>query len=567
MGFNAATSRSASKRNAIAEQIDAVEVEHLEGERKKAPTHEGGAGFAYDSCEALYQLVVSSFLSGDTFYEGNAERTTRLRHLVDEVAVEKPEFIPALAAYARNELNMRTTPTVLVAEALQRGIVGADRAARLVWLRGDEHLEALGYLAATKQKRTKRMMRAVQERLNRLTQRQALRYASTGAGKAFSQKGALVLAHPTPADARQSALFAYMVKGWPELPEEQKALLPVIAANKAGEQDASWEQTLSREGSSKETWEKAIPGMGYMALLRNLRNFVEKGISMKAAEAVVAKLVDPAEVSHSKQLPFRFLSAWKVLNPEPGYGEKAELPSKVAKLLSSAVEKAMDLAAANVPELPGRTLILVDVSGSMMTPLSAKSTVMYSEAAAVLGAIVAKRTEGGEMWAFGTDAGLVTVGASASLLSVAQSVPHLGDKLGHGTEIEHAMKTALLTKRPGQGIPQFDRLMIFTDMQTWSTGGYYNLGGTEQVLAAYRKVVPSFKAYGVNMAGYSTSAFKKLGNGALTAEVGGWSEKIIDLALQMETGDPVDHIMRLWVDSTPTDTNTQTASDEEEEAG
>ncbi len=51
--------------------------------------------------------------------------------------------------------------------------------------------------------------------------------------------------------------------------------------------------------------------MGYMALLRNLRNFDEAGVSDAVAGRVAERLADPAQVAKSRQLPMRFLSAYR----------------------------------------------------------------------------------------------------------------------------------------------------------------------------------------------------------------------------------------------------------------
>ena len=90
--------------------------------------------------------------------------------------------------------------------------------------------------------------------------------------------------------------------------------------------------------------------MGYMALLRNLRNFDEAGVPDDVAERVAAKLADPDEVARSRQFPFRFLAAYEQA-PSLRWGH--------------ALDTALQLSLANLPALPGRSLILVDTSASM----------------------------------------------------------------------------------------------------------------------------------------------------------------------------------------------------------
>ena len=61
-------------------------------------------------------------------------------------------------------------------------------------------------------------------------------------------------------------------------------------------------------GNRKEVWEAIRPHMGYMAMLRNLRNFINAGVAMGP---VLERLSDPEQVRRSKQLPFRFYTAWR----------------------------------------------------------------------------------------------------------------------------------------------------------------------------------------------------------------------------------------------------------------
>jgi len=107
--------------------------------------------------------------------------------------------------------------------------------------------------------------------------------------------------------------------------------------------------------TDREQWELFIPEMGYMALLRNLRNFDDAQVPDALAKAVAKKLSDPGEVKRSKQFPYAFHTAW--LNvPSPRW--------------KKALDKALDLSVPNLPELDGRNLILVDTSGSMSAPIS-----------------------------------------------------------------------------------------------------------------------------------------------------------------------------------------------------
>src|SRR3954451_21080564 len=117
-------------------------------------------------------------------------------------------------------------------------------------------------------------------------------------------------------------------------------------------------------------WQSVIGSMGYMALLRNLRNFDEAGVPDDVAASVPARLADPEEVARSRQLPLRFLSAYRAV------------PSL---RWAWARDQALGLSLAGVPSPPGRTLVLVDRSGSMFGPLSRRSQLNRADAAALFG--------------------------------------------------------------------------------------------------------------------------------------------------------------------------------------
>ena len=103
-----------------------------------------------------------------------------------------------------------------------------------------------------------------------------------------------------------------------------------------------------------EAWEAVIPSMGVMALVRNLRNFDEAGISEPAIDAVIAKITDADEVAKARLFPYQVWAAYK------------HAPSDNWK---RALGRTLELTVANIPALDG-TLVVIDTSGSMQAPVS-----------------------------------------------------------------------------------------------------------------------------------------------------------------------------------------------------
>lgn len=239
--------------------------------------------------------------------------------------------------------------------------------------------------------------------------------------------------------------------------------------------------------------------MRYMALLRNLRNFDEAGISRVAAHNVAAKLMDPSEVEKSRQLPFRFFSAYN---------------ATMNTRWSPALEDAMQHSLRNVPQLPGRTLILVDVSGSMDAAISAKSVVKRYEIGAVFAAGVFAQSHA-DLVAFGTDSVRLPIPGTASPLRVAHELARAQSQynIGHGTNIFSAIR---------QHYAGHDRVVVFTDEQGQDT--------TRDGLAD----VPVPLIYTWNLAGYAPSAFRAGESGRHT--FGGFTDAAFRMLPMLERG-------------------------------
>src|SRR3989304_694982 len=164
------------------------------------------------------------------------------------------------------------------------------------------------------------------------TERSAMKW--DGTDRAWRMGGGLAVTHPTPKDPRQAALFRYLIDrrygraegdyGLPAVHRRQwlDAMVPAARRSWLASDPESAGRELQQAGHDWRSlatwlqgpldataWEAILPGLGYMAILRNLRNLDEAGLSNETAEAVARKLMDPAEVRVSRQFPLRFISA------------------------------------------------------------------------------------------------------------------------------------------------------------------------------------------------------------------------------------------------------------------
>jgi hypothetical protein len=239
-----------------------------------------------------------------------------------------------------------------------------------------------------------------------------------------------------------------------------------------------------------------------MALIRNLRGFDEAGVSKAHAKKVAEIIADPERVKSSRQLPYRYLSAYKAA-PSLRWGQ--------------ALEEALDLSTANVPKLRGRTLVLVDTSASMQTPLSDRSSVHYVEAAALFGVALGRNAAKVDLYGFATGTFRHELAYGGSVLRQTKQLVDRVGEAGHGTDIAGAVRATYAGH---------DRVVILTDMQTIGRG-YYGSSVTDSVPA-------NVPLYAWNLAGYEASMMPT-GSGN-RHEFGGFSDSAFSIMQTLEAG-------------------------------
>ena len=471
------------------------------GEIPTGLTHEGAPGHARsDARSELFLLAVANMVGESTFYERAGDRDARFRDLVHQVAVEDADWMAGFLPWLRGEANMRSASLVAALEAvrarLAAGLNGGNRQlVSSVIRRADEPGEALAYWIGTYGRAIpKPVKRGVGDAILRLgTEFNYVKWGSEGKGIGFAD--VLNLTHP--GDRKGSSqggrfqgpwqhdLFGYVVKRphRPDapIPESLETLtrrdallsMPVDERRHVLENP----ELLARAGITWEAlagwlqgpmdaaaWEAIVPSMGIFALVRNLRNFDQAGMSDEVAATVAARLSDPEVIARSRMFPFRFLAAH---NAAPSLRWAWPL------------EQALGHSLANVPRLDGRTLVLVDRSGSMFGGVSQKSGLNRADSAAVFGTALALRAASADLVEFGTNHRRVEVERGESLLKALQRFTSMG-----GTNTAEAVRAHYRGH---------DRVVIVTDEQAWN--GHRGADPTGQVPAG----VP---VYTWNLAGY-----------------------------------------------------------------
>jgi 60 kDa SS-A/Ro ribonucleoprotein len=422
----------------------------------RAFTHEGGRGRRFTPELELRRALMNCLLWENQFYEDGVSIAERIKTLVPKVT---PARVAALAVEAREQFKLRHAPLLVLREMARhekhRALV-ADTLERVIQ-RPDELTELLAIywadaLGPMQQRKRQPVSAQIKKGLARaLTKFDAYQLAKYDRDGAVRIRDVLFLVHAKPKDADQEKVWKQLVDGELVSPD-------------------TWEVSLSSGKDKRETFERLMAEnkLGGLALLRNLRLMQKAEVPRGTiAEAIAAMRTD-------RILPYRFITA-----------------ARYAPDFEPELESAMLQSVKNYARLPGRTRLLIDVSGSMFTPLSAQSEMTRAEAACGLAILAREVCDEVEIFTFSN--GVVKVPPRRGFAlrdAIINSQPHGGTYLGKAvTEID----------RKG------DRLIVFTDEQSHDS-------------------VPAPKAQGtmVNVASYQHG----VGHGAWT-RVDGFSEAVI----------------------------------------
>lgn len=432
---------------------------------KTVRTHEGARGRAFGPEQELRRALMSCMLWEDQFYEDGISIAERIGALVPKV---KAETVAAMAIEAREDAKLRHAPLLIVREMARheghKALV-ADTLDRIVQ-RPDELTEFLAIywadaLGPMQQRKARAVSAQVKKGLARaLTKFDAYQLAKYDRDGAVRLRDVLFLTHAKPKDAAQEKIWKQLVDGKLAAPD-------------------TWEVSLSGGADKKSTFERLIADkkLGALALLRNLRGMLHAGI----AKETIGKALD--EMRTDRVLPYRFIAA-----------------AQYAPDLEPELETAMFRSIEGHSRLPGKTRLLVDVSGSMDAAMSAKSEMRRLDAACGLAVLAREICDDVEIYTFSNAVKKIAPRRGFALRdAIVSSQPHGGTELG-------------------KAIAEVDkkdvRLIVFTDEQSHD-----------------RVDAPKGVGYMVNVASYQHG----VGHGPWR-RIDGFSEKILDWIISTEEG-------------------------------
>lgn len=420
-------------------------------------THEGGIAKRITPELELRRSVMACLLWEDTFYEEGISIADRIKSLIPKV---NPGIVAQIAFDARSKMKLRHVPLLIVREMARleshKALVASTLP--LIIQRADELTEFLAiYWKDGREKLSGQVKKGLAGAFPKFSPYDLAKY---NRDEKIKLRDVLFLSHAKPKDKEQAEVWKKLVDGKLESPD-------------------TWEVALSAGKDKKETWERLLSEkrLGALALLRNLRNMKQANVD----EKIILNALETLKVE--RVLPFRFITA-----------------ARYAPQWEPQLEQAMLKCLTEHEKLPGKTVLLVDVSGSMDSQISGKTEITRIDAACGIAILAREVCESVSVYTFSNR--LVQVPARRGF-ALRDAIDRSQDH--GGTHLEMAIA----------GIQEsHDRIMVFTDEQSHDTVSN-----------------PASKGYMINVASYQNG----VGYKAWT-HIDGFSEATINYIIEFEKG-------------------------------
>jgi len=286
-------------------------------------THEGALAKQLSSEQELRRSVLSCLLWEDTFYEDGVSIAQRIENLAKNI---DPFVVANLAIEAREKYHLRSVPLLLANTITKNGSMYVRKVLSKIIQRPDEIVKFMSiYWKNGKTPISKQVKLGISDAFTKFNEYQLAKWDRS---KSIRLRDIMFLTHPKPQN------------------KEMEELWYRFTNNKLTISD-TWEVGLSTTKSDvekKSVWERLLQSnkLGALALLKNLRNMVQVGVDPSLIEEGFMRM------KIENIFPYRFITANRYA---PGH--------------SDLIEKSMLKCLEGKDKIDGKTILMVDVSGSM----------------------------------------------------------------------------------------------------------------------------------------------------------------------------------------------------------
>jgi 60 kDa SS-A/Ro ribonucleoprotein len=484
--------------------------------------HQGGMGYKLNPKHELISLMVGGGFE-NTYYEKLGDREKRFTDLIDKLAKTDLEFLAKAMVYVRSVVGQRTV-THFGSTVLAKHLSGTDLGRRFfskrsrkgnsggIIYRLDDMLEIVAcYMALNPNKPLPNSMKkGFKAALEVADTYELAKYQSKGKG--VSLVDVVNLVHPKPS-AEMVETFSKLMKGelkqFNTVEDKNTEVGKVVSAKvKSGEitkVEAEVQLKEAKEDNYKELIE--TKKIGYLSLLRNLRNILKNSNDTTLIDNACGLLTDEVFIKKSLVFPHQIDLALEVLLSE------FQSSNAGMRKVITALNKAYELSIPNLNELftSGRTAVVFDTSGSMSTSIQLgggkRGSTSALEKATLIAATLAKGINA-DVYQFANRCLSVNYNPLDSVNTIKNHFYSERGKAGGGTDFNSIFTTI------GSN---YDRVFVISDEQ----------GATTLEKRAYANM----HVYSINLCGYGTTMFKP---GGKVYSIFGYGADIYELIKKVE---------------------------------
>ena len=475
----------------------------------------GGRAYSLSDKEALAQYAVTGTF-GNTYYTNAQDEVKRITDLVQVIVKDDPEFVARLAVYARRSAWMKDTPAFMVAAlAANKQTELMSQVFPLVidngkMLRNFVQIIRSGVLGRKSLGTAPK--RAIQRWFANRSDSQVF-FASVGNDPSLAD--VIKLSRPKPEGESRNALIAYLLgkeHNVDALPEIVKAFEAFKLSGGEAEAPSVPFQMLTGLPLNKDHWIKIARDARYLMTIKNLNTFQRHGVfeDKEVCQLIVDRIRNAEDIRKARVFPYQLMSAYVF--------SKGSVPEEIV----DALHDAMEIATENVPQFEGKTLIAVDVSGSMSCSVtggwgSVSSKIRCVDAAALFGSAVLRRNPGSKLIAVDTRLHTPRMSGRDTVLTTAGNLAKFG---GGGTNL------SLVGEYLNKSNEKYDNVIVISDNESWADRGYYRGTGLQKQFNKYRAKHNNSKLVCIDIVPYGTSQAK---TGSHVLNVGGFNDQVFSV--------------------------------------
>jgi 60 kDa SS-A/Ro ribonucleoprotein len=412
---------------------------------------EGAPAYALSAKHALAQYAVTGCFNS-TFY---ASAEAQVAKVIDLAYEAPPEFVAKTAVYSRERGYMKDMPALLCA-ALS---VAEPKLFEATFSRVIDDVKMLrNFVQMIRSGVTGRKSLGTQpKRLvkNWIESRSEETLFRGSVGQSPSLGDVIKMVHPKPANDARRAFYGYLLDRehrFEHLPEIVKALEAFKAGGSAAVPDVPF-QMLTALALSEEQWVSIAKNASWQMTRMNLNTFARHGVFKRRSmvELVAKRLRDASAIRKARAFPYQLLAAFR------SSGES------VPELVKDALQDAMEHAVYNVPAVEGKVYVLVDVSGSMSSPITgyrkgSTTSMRCIDGAALVAAAILRQNRSAEVIPFEQTVRKLSLNPRDSVMTNAQKLSSIG---GGGTNCSAPLEW--LNQRQAKG----DLVLFVSDNESW----------------------------------------------------------------------------------------------------